>query len=245
MSCAAVSRPPGAIARRRGAGSTDAARDGRARRRSAGYRGTAEWSRAAVGRDIRAGRPRRGRRRRRRRALGHAGRAVHARRAPAVTINGKWSGRTPLTRRRAAVRRLHGARRPCPAIRSKPEEVTLVGGRRVAHAVAAAAEGGPARRAGSRAATAPAAPAAPASRRGAPRRPGRRPECWRSIRVRPGRRVFVDDRAVGATPVRLPDVTPGSHTVRLELPEHRAWTEDAQVTRGKTTRVAGSLEPIR
>jgi hypothetical protein len=60
-----------------------------------------------------------------------------------------------------------------------------------------------------------------------------------------GAKVFVDDRAVGATPVRLPDVTPGSHTVRLELPEHHAWTETVQVTRGKTTRVAGSLEPIR
>ena len=58
-------------------------------------------------------------------------------------------------------------------------------------------------------------------------------------------RVFVDDRAVGTTPVRLPEVTPGSHAIRMELPEHRVWTETVQVTRGKTTRVAGSLEPIR
>jgi hypothetical protein len=94
---------------------------------------------------------------------------------------------------------------------------------------------------------APAAPAAPASR--GTTTPAETPGAATGameIDSRPtGAKVFVDDRAVGATPVRLPDVTPGSHTVRLELPEHHAWTETVQVTRGKTTRVAGSLEPIR
>ena len=44
---------------------------------------------------------------------------------------------------------------------------------------------------------------------------------------------------------RIPEVEPGNRVVRLELADHRTWTEVAQVTRGKTTRVAGSLEPIR
>jgi hypothetical protein len=60
-----------------------------------------------------------------------------------------------------------------------------------------------------------------------------------------GARVFVDDRPVGTTPVRLPEIAPGSHVVRMELADHRTWTEVAQVGRGKVTRVAGSLEPIR
>ena len=91
---------------------------------------------------------------------------------------------------------------------------------------------------------APGAGSAPASRP-AGETPGTGPGVL-EIDSRPtGARVFVDDRAVGATPVRLPDVTPGSHVVRLELPEHQVWTERAQVTPGKTTRVAGSLEPIR
>jgi len=60
-----------------------------------------------------------------------------------------------------------------------------------------------------------------------------------------GARVFVDDRPVGTTPVRVPDVAPGSRVVRLELLDHRSWTEVAQVGPGKTTRVAGSLEPSR
>jgi serine/threonine protein kinase len=60
-----------------------------------------------------------------------------------------------------------------------------------------------------------------------------------------GAQVFVDGRPVGPTPVRVPDVAPGDRIVRLELAAHRTWTEVAQVTRGRTTRVAGSLEPIR
>jgi len=57
--------------------------------------------------------------------------------------------------------------------------------------------------------------------------------------------VFVDDRPVGTTPVRVPDVAPGSRVVRLELLDPRSGTEVALVGPGKTTRVAGSLEPIR
>jgi PEGA domain len=60
-----------------------------------------------------------------------------------------------------------------------------------------------------------------------------------------GAQVFVDDRPVGTTPVRVPEMAPGSHIVRLELAGHRVWSEAAQVARGKATRVAGSLEPIR
>jgi hypothetical protein len=55
----------------------------------------------------------------------------------------------------------------------------------------------------------------------------------------------VDDRPVGTTPLHLPGVAPGNHLVRMELPNFETWSGTAQVSRGKATRVAGSLEPIR
>ena len=58
-----------------------------------------------------------------------------------------------------------------------------------------------------------------------------------------GARVYVDGRMVGATPLVLPDVTPGSHMVRIELPGYRPWTTSVTLTRGVRSRVAGSLEP--
>jgi Protein kinase domain/PEGA domain len=60
-----------------------------------------------------------------------------------------------------------------------------------------------------------------------------------------GARVFLDGKPMGATPMRIPEVPIGSHVVRLELPDHRAWTGTATVVSGKDVRVTGSLEPIR
>jgi len=161
-----------------------------------------------------------------------------------VTINGKWSGRTPLTQRSLPFGD-YTVRATLPGYQSKPDEVTLSADaasrtlslqlqKEVPRASPPAAAPRPA----------PAAPSAPASRPAA-ETPGAAMGVL-EIDSRPtGAKVFVDDRAVGETPVRLPEVAPGSHIVRLELPDHRVWTENAQVTRAKTTRVAGSLEPIR
>jgi len=60
-----------------------------------------------------------------------------------------------------------------------------------------------------------------------------------------GARVFIDDRAIGVTPLRLGDVAAGSHRVRLELPEHRTWTSTTPVVAGQEARVTASLDPIR
>jgi hypothetical protein len=60
-----------------------------------------------------------------------------------------------------------------------------------------------------------------------------------------GARVFVDNKSVGNTPLSLPDVPVGSHVVRLELPDHRAWSSSTRVTVGETVRVTGSLERVR
>jgi hypothetical protein len=59
-----------------------------------------------------------------------------------------------------------------------------------------------------------------------------------------GARIVIDGRMVGTTPARIPEVTIGSHVVRLELAEHRAWTVATRVAAGEETRVTGSLERI-
>ena len=49
----------------------------------------------------------------------------------------------------------------------------------------------------------------------------------------------------GDAAAAFPTYPIGSHVVRLELPDHRAWTGTATVVSGKDVRVTGSLEPIR
>jgi serine/threonine-protein kinase len=59
-----------------------------------------------------------------------------------------------------------------------------------------------------------------------------------------GARIFIDNKAVGTTPLSLPEVPIGNHLVRLELPDHRTWSVSTRVTAGQTARVTGSLERI-
>lgn len=60
-----------------------------------------------------------------------------------------------------------------------------------------------------------------------------------------GARVLIDGREVGVTPFRVPGVTPGTYAVRLELADHTPWTATAKVVAGETARVTGSLDRIR
>jgi hypothetical protein len=60
-----------------------------------------------------------------------------------------------------------------------------------------------------------------------------------------GARVLIDGRQMGTTPASIPDIAIGSHVIRLELADHRAWTTSTRVTAGQETRVSGSLERIR
>ncbi|MBI2836049.1 MAG: PEGA domain-containing protein [Acidobacteria bacterium] len=57
----------------------------------------------------------------------------------------------------------------------------------------------------------------------------------------PGARVFVDDRSIGATPVMLPDLSPGVHTIRLELPGYAPWSSPVRIAPGTRARVTASL----
>ena len=57
-----------------------------------------------------------------------------------------------------------------------------------------------------------------------------------------GAQVILDGRVVGRTPLTIPNVAPGVHSVRLELPTYNRWATDVEVSPGARTRVSGSLE---
>ena len=57
-----------------------------------------------------------------------------------------------------------------------------------------------------------------------------------------GAQVWVDGRPAGVTPLLLPNVSVGTHSVRIELPGFRPWTTTVSVGTGERTRVAASLE---
>ena len=63
------------------------------------------------------------------------------------------------------------------------------------------------------------------------------------IESRPsGATVFVDGRRIGTTPMSLPDSSPGTHRIRLEMAGFSPWVTTADVQAGARTRVAASLE---
>jgi hypothetical protein len=57
-----------------------------------------------------------------------------------------------------------------------------------------------------------------------------------------GAQVIVDGRVMGRTPLSVPNLTPGQHSVRLELPGYNRWATSVDVAAGARARVAASLE---
>jgi hypothetical protein len=57
-----------------------------------------------------------------------------------------------------------------------------------------------------------------------------------------GARVFIDGRVVGTTPVRVPELSIGSHQVRIELGGYRPVSTPVAVTAGEDGRLAVTLE---
>jgi serine/threonine-protein kinase len=157
----------------------------------------------------------------------------------AVTVNGRWRGRTPLTIDDLAFG-THTVRIVQPGFSVARQVVTL------------------SRAEPSRTVTfqlqrpAPPPPARPSASASAGRAPAGAPAKSRAysgslfVASNPtGARVFVDGRAVGTAPLRVPEVPIGSHVIRLELPDHRIWTTSERVSAGQETRVTGSLERIQ
>jgi hypothetical protein len=58
-----------------------------------------------------------------------------------------------------------------------------------------------------------------------------------------GAQVFLDNVYVGITPITVPQVTAGSHTVLLKLSQYEDWQVTAQVASGQTTPVTATLVP--
>ena len=143
----------------------------------------------------------------------------------AVTVDGTWRGRTPLT--------LDNLKFGSYTIRIVQE------GYRVERHVVPLNAQSPSR---SIAATLQRLPGAAAAN--APQPGAGSSTLYVDSRPR-GARVLLDDKFVGITPLQLPDVPAGRHRVRLELPDHQTWLTTAVVTSGRDTRVTGSLERIR
>lgn len=63
------------------------------------------------------------------------------------------------------------------------------------------------------------------------------------IDTRPsGAQVTIDGRVVGTAPMRIPDLAPGSHTIRLDLAGHKSLTTTVVVRAGQQVPVRVSLE---
>jgi serine/threonine protein kinase len=65
------------------------------------------------------------------------------------------------------------------------------------------------------------------------------------IDTRPaGAQVTLDGRVVGTAPMRVPDLAPGSHTIRLDLAGHKSLTTTVVVRAGQQVPVRVSLEVL-
>jgi hypothetical protein len=157
-----------------------------------------------------------------------------------VTLNGRWRGRTPLTLDDLPFAR-YEVRVVQPGYTPVQEAVRLSSAApERSLSVSLEAQARPAART-----------ATPGGRRSAPARTAGGAESQAftgSVYVdsRPrGARVFIDGKAVGVTPLSVPEIRIGSHVVRLELPDHRIWSSATRVVSGQTSRVTGSLERIQ
>jgi serine/threonine-protein kinase len=155
--------------------------------------------------------------------------------AAAVTLDGRWSGRTPLTLEDVRFG-THEVRVVQPGFVTARERVTL-------------SSSAPSRELSITLKRSAPAPAPRSAKPAAPPRPAARPTAYTGtiyVDSRPrGARVLINGKAMGITPVSIPDVAIGSHIVRLQLPDHRDWTTTTRVVAGQESRVTGSLEPIK
>jgi serine/threonine protein kinase len=170
-----------------------------------------------------------------------------------VVVDGVWRGRTPLTLSDLALG-THTIRIAERGYSRESREITLSAAQnsqdiQVSLAATATSTTGSTRPAPARPRPQPAPSRSARPAPAAPPRPAAGPTQYTGtlyVDSRPrGARVFVDGRAVGVTPLQLGDIPVGSRVIRLELPNHRTWTDSKRVVAGETTRVSGSLEQIR
>jgi hypothetical protein len=156
-----------------------------------------------------------------------------------VTVNGQWRGRTPLTLEELTFGD-YVVRIVAPGYDTAREEFKLSSAQASRTITRRLVRSAPAAR-GNTSADRPARTSSPPAASSTGRFVG---AIFIDSRPR-GAKVFVDGKEVGTTPVKVPEVAVGAHVVRLELADHRTWTNGIRVTAGEETRVTGSLEPIR
>ena len=164
-----------------------------------------------------------------------------------VTVNRRWRGRTPLTL--DALRfGPYAVRVVQPGFAAAREDVLLSAAEPV-RTLTVQMQRDTASRTPTGSVARGSAPRGSAAAPIAPRRPAEPSVPFVGtiyVDSRPrGARVMIDGRPMGTTPVSIPDIPIGSHAVRLELNDHRAWTDSTRVAAGQTTVVTGSLERIR
>jgi PEGA domain/Protein kinase domain len=157
-----------------------------------------------------------------------------------VTVNGRWSGRTPLTIDDLAFRS-YAVRIVQPGFVAAREDVTL-SAKNASKTISVKLK--------SQAAPPKAVPPSPTQSR---RDTAPTPENATSAKTgvlfvdsRPqGARVLLNGKVMGITPLRVPELPIGSYSVRIELTDHRPWMTTTKVPDGDVARVTGSLERIR
>ena len=157
----------------------------------------------------------------------------------AVTVNGVWSGRTPLT----LERRPFGdyvIRVVQPGYEVARETFKLSSGApsKTIDVALKPAKGAkpPAQR----------QPSPETAKSGAVPKAGAAATGGLFVDSRPqGAKVILNGKSAGVTPLRLNDQPVGSYEVRLELADHQPWSATARVVGGETARVTGSMERIR
>jgi serine/threonine protein kinase len=157
----------------------------------------------------------------------------------AVTVNGKWTGRTPLTldKREFGEYTIRVVEPGYDVAR----EVFTLSAKAPAKTIDVTLK--PLASAGRRSTAA--APPAPSAQKPA-EKAGTTATGTLFVDSRPqGAKVMVNGKPAGVTPLRLNEQPVGSYEVRLELADHQPWTATTRVVGGETARVTGSLERIR
>jgi hypothetical protein len=150
-----------------------------------------------------------------------------------VTVNGMWRGRTPIT--------LDNLAFGSYVVR------VVEGGYKVARDEFTLSARDPSRTFTARLELAPAAavrgPAPPAAAAPAPAASSASFTGSLYVDSRPrGAHVTIDGKSVGQTPVTVPEVTAGSHVVRIEMDGKKPVTANPRIVAGQTERVTVSLE---
>ena len=153
----------------------------------------------------------------------------------AVTVNGRWTGRTPLTLEdREFGEYVIRVVEPGYVVAREVFKLSAAAPSRTIDVALKPSDG--------------AKPAAAGMQAPAPEPPKPGASATGSLFVdsRPqGARVILNGKPAGVTPLRLNDQPVGAYQVRLELADHQPWTTTARVVGGETARVTGSMERIR